>query len=109
MVGEHAQLSLRRTGGLAGLPLQATLDRRLLPEAEARELIGALDRFEAEPQAPPSPPLPPGAADTMHYELKVDRGAGAHTRSFSERQVPAALAPVIRALMDRATPAPRAD
>jgi hypothetical protein len=108
MAGEHAQLSLRRTGGLAGLRLGASLDTRSLPDAESQELIGALDRFEAAPQTPQAPALPPGAADTMHYELQIDRGGTTRTASFSERQVPEALAPVIRALMDHAEPVPRA-
>jgi hypothetical protein len=107
MAGEHAQLCLRRTGGLAGVRLQAHLDTRSLPEAEGQALIEALERFEAEPQMPQTP-SPPGAADTMHYELEIDRGGAARTVSFSERQVPEALAPVIRALIDRAVPAPRA-
>jgi len=107
MPGEHAQLRLRRTGGLAGLRLQARLDTRSLPEAEGQALIGALDRFAAEPQTPRTQ-SPPGAADTMHYELEIDRGGAARTVSFSERQVPEALAPVVHALMDRAAPVPRA-
>jgi hypothetical protein len=107
MPGEHAQLRLQRTGGLAGLRLQARLDTRSLPEAEGQALIGALDRFAAEPQMPQAP-SPPGAADTMHYELEIDRGGATRTVSFSEQQVPEALAPVVRALIDRAVPAPRA-
>jgi hypothetical protein len=107
MTGEHAQLSLRRTGGLAGLPLQATLDTRSLEQAKAREIIGALDRFGAEGQPHEAPASRPGAADTMHYELKVVRDGAARTASFSERQMPEALAPVIRVLMERAEPAPR--
>ena len=107
MAGEHAQLCLRRTGGLAGVPLQARLDTRSLPDAEAQELIGALDRYESAPQMPQAPSLRPGAADTMHYELKSDRGGATRTVSFSERQTPEALTPVIRALMERAAPAPR--
>ena len=108
MAGEHAQLCLRRTGGLAGLRLQARLDTRSLPEPEGQALIGALDRFEAEPQTPQAPKSPPGAADTTHYELKIDRGGATRTVSLSEQQMPNALAPVIRALMDHAVPAPRA-
>ena len=108
MAGEHALLSLRRTGGLAGLPLHATLDTRSLSGAEARQIIGALDRFGAEGQAREAPASPPGAADAFHYELKIDRGDAEQTESFSDRQVPEVLAPVIHALMDRAVPAPRA-
>jgi hypothetical protein len=104
--GKHARLSLRRTGGLAGVPMQATLDTRDLASAQAQEIIGALDSVDLA-QVGAEQDWPAGAADTFHYDLEVDRGAGTSTASFSERQLPARLAPVVRTLMDRAQPASR--
>lgn len=106
MAGEHAQLSLRRSGGLAGLPMQAQLDTSELPDQEAKELLEALDRVDLG-TAGRAPGAPPGAADGFHYELGVSRGGRTETTSFSERQVPTALAPLIARLMERAEPAPR--
>ena len=106
MAGEHAQLSLRRTGGLAGLPLQAALDTSTLPSAEAEAIVGALDRANLT-DTHSAADDPPGAADTFHYELQVDRAGKTHTASFSDRQVPDELKPVINTLMERAEPAPR--
>ncbi len=106
--GKHARLSLRRTGGLAGVPMQATLDTRNLAPAKAQEVIGALDNVDlAQVGTGAGQDWPAGAADTFHYDLEVDRGEGASTASFSERQVPAALAPVVRTLMERARPGGR--
>jgi hypothetical protein len=106
MAGEHAQLSLRRTGGLAGLPVQAALDTSTLPSAEADAIVGALDRVDLA-HVQDAAGHPPGAADTFHYELQVDRAGATHTASFTDRQIPDDLTPVIHALMERAEPVPR--
>jgi hypothetical protein len=106
--GKHARLSLRRTGGLAGVPMQATLDTRDLAPAQAQEVIQALDDFDLT-QVGSADDLPAGAADAFHYDLRVDRDGESSAASFSERQVPTRLAPLLRALMDAAKPADRRD
>jgi hypothetical protein len=106
MVPEHAQLSLRRTGGLAGLPVEASLDTRDLSETEAHEILGSLDSVDLD-RVEASEDWPPGAADTFQYQLEVHRGEATRTATFSDRQVPAELAPIVRALMARARPNPR--
>jgi hypothetical protein len=103
MAGEHAQISLRRTGGLVGRPLEATLDTRELAPEQAKELIGALDRVNLD-RIKEGKDWSAGAADTFRYDLKVDRGKTTRSVSFSDRQLPAELTPVVRALMDRAQP-----
>jgi hypothetical protein len=100
---EHAQLSLRRTGGLAGLPMVASLDTRELEPEEAERIAGALDRVDLARVGHASPP-PAGAADTFHYQLEVHRGEQTHAVHFDERQMPAELGPVVRTLMRRARP-----
>lgn len=106
MTGGHAHISLRRTGGLAGLPVEAALDTRDLDPAKAQELLGALESVDLE-RLGSGKDWPPGAADTFHYALEVQREGGTHAASFSDRQVPAELAPLVRTLMDRAQPVPR--
>jgi hypothetical protein len=106
VAGKHAQISLRRTGGLAGLPMEATLDTRELAPAEAQEILGALESVDLD-RLGSGKDHPPGAADTFHYDLKVDRGEATRSASFSDRQLPPELAPVVRALMDRARPGSR--
>lgn len=107
---KHARISLRRTGGLAGLPMEATLDTRELAPEQAQEILGALEGVDLEGVgrgAGAAKDWPPGAADTFHYELKVERKEATRSASFSDRQVPAELAPVVRTLMDHAQAAPR--
>jgi len=103
MPGEHAQLSLRRTGGLAGLPMVASLNTRELDSDEADRISGALDQVDLD-QIGAGSAEAPGAADTLHYELQVQRGDSTQTVDFGEHQMPAELKPVVRALMDRAKP-----
>jgi hypothetical protein len=103
MADDHAQLFLRRTGGLAGLAMVASLDTRELDAAEAQRITAALDHVDLS-QVGKGPPGPPGAADMHQYDLEIRRGDRAQAVSFSQRQMPAELAPVIHALMDRAEP-----
>ncbi len=103
MAGGHAELSLRRTGGLAGLPMVASLNTRDLDTDEADRISGALDQVDLAKVGEGAPDAP-GAADTMHYELEVRRGDSTQTVDFGERQMPAELAPVVWALMERAEP-----
>jgi Emfourin len=106
MAGEHAHISLRRTGGLAGVPMEATLDTRELAPAKAQELLGALGSVELD-RLGDARDWPAGAADTFRYELKVQREEGTQAASFSDRGLPAELAVLVRTLMDRAQPARR--
>jgi hypothetical protein len=106
VAGKHAQISLRRTGGLAGLPMEAKLDTRELAPEQAQAILGALGSVDLD-RVGTGKDWPPGAADTFHYDLEVQGEEGAHTASFSDRQVPAELAPVVHALMERAQPAGR--
>ena len=105
MTTEHAHLSLQRTGGLAGVPVKATLETSELDPSEAAEMLSALDRVDLD-QLKAREDWPAGAADTFQYTLEVRRGDATQTASFTDRQVPPELAPVIRALVHRSRPAP---
>ncbi len=84
----------------------ASLDTRELGAEEAERISGALDQVDLAHVGEGSPGAA-GAADTLHYQLEVLRGDHAHSVGFSERQMPAELAPVVRALMRRAEPGAR--
>jgi hypothetical protein len=99
---DHVQLALRRTGGLAGLPMEAALDTRELAPEEAAAITSALDGLDFGTLAPAD-----GPPDTFQYRLEVRRGDRTQTATFGERQVPAALRPLLGTLMQRAEPAPR--
>jgi hypothetical protein len=98
----HARVSLRRTGGLAGLAMQGTVDTRDLPQPQAAEVLGGIDHALLENS--PASQGPTGSADRFQYELTIQRGGTTHVATFSEDQIPAQLAPVIRTLMENATP-----
>jgi hypothetical protein len=91
---------------MAGIPVEANVDTRELPEHEAQQILGGLDNVDLD-QVEAAEDWPPGAADTFHYQLEVKRGDATKTASFSDRQVPAELKPVVHALMARAQPSPR--
>jgi hypothetical protein len=86
--------------------MEATLDTRDLAPGEAREIMGALDSVDLDSLGA-GEDWPPGAADTFHYDLEVHSENATRTASFSDRQVPAELTPVVRTLMDRARPSSR--
>jgi hypothetical protein len=103
MAREDLELSLRRTGGLAGLAMVASLNTQDLDAEEAGRILHALDRVDLD-HVQDRPGAAPGAADMFQYELQVRGPGGTRTSRFSERQMPAELAAVIRALMRRAQP-----
>jgi len=103
MARDDLDLRLRRTGGLAGLPMVASLKTRELESEEAEciyDALGQVDLAGVEER----PDAAPGAADMLHYQLEIRGVDGEQTIRFSERQMPAELAPVVRALMRRAEP-----
>lgn len=101
MAREDLELSLRRSGGLAGLTMAASLNTRDLDSEEAEHILDALDRVDLA-SVQDRPDAAPGAADMFQYDLEV-RGPGrAQTVRFTERQMPPELAPVVRALMRNA-------
>jgi len=103
MAREDLELRLRRTGGLAGLPMVAALKTHELDADEAERIVEALGQVDLA-HLEERPDAAPGAADMFHYRLEVNGTDHQQTVHFGERQMPAALAEVVRALMDRAEP-----
>jgi hypothetical protein len=99
------RLTLRRTGGLAGLAMEAELDTAALEPGDAAQVRAAVERALAEPQ-PVAPATPGPGADRYQYNLVVRRGAERHELTFGEAAVPEALAPLVRRLEGLARPAP---
>jgi hypothetical protein len=102
----HARVRLTRTGGLAGLKMQAELDTAELEPSQEAEIVRALDgadldRLEKAPR--PTSPM----RDAFQYELDVDRGGRTHRIAFSDADWPEPLDPLLSLLSDRARPVPR--
>ena len=100
MARENIELRLRRTGGLAGLPMVARLQTRELEADEAERFADALGQVDLA-RLEERPDAAPGAADMFHYQLEILSADGEQTVHFGERQMPAVLAPVVQALMQR--------
>ncbi len=100
MSREDLELRLRRTGGLAGLPMVGRLHTHELDADEAESIAAALGQANLAHLAE-RPDAAPGAADMFHYQLEILSADGKQTVHCGERQMPAVLAPVVQALMQR--------
>jgi hypothetical protein len=106
-----ARLRLRRTGGLAGLPVEAVLDTADLAPGEAEPILAALDAARLD-----SPEIArlagggaprPGPPDAFGYELEVTRGASTRRLRFGELDMPDCLRALVALLAGRAKPPAR--
>lgn len=88
------RISLERSGGFAGVRLACTVDTSSLPPAEAARL----EHLVARAGLDALPPTAINEPDRFEYRLEVDD----QTFTFGERQVRAALRPLLAELLDRA-------
>ncbi len=96
------RIQYRRSGGIAGIDMTASLDSAELPVEQAQLAAGLLHPAGtlAAPAASPAPP------DGFSYELTVHDGEQAQTHNWSETEVPAVVQPLLASLGQRAQPAP---
>jgi hypothetical protein len=90
------QIQFVRSGGFAGLRLATTIDMDDLPEAEAHELLEALD--SAHFFSLPEQFMDAGAPDRFQYEITVDDGDRQHTVQAGDASLPDHLEPLVRVL-----------
>ena len=105
----HVCLRLRRTGGIAGVPVEAAVDTADLAPDDARAILAALDAAHldsSEVAALESVAPAPGPPDAFGYELDVTRGARTRRLRFGELDMPESLRPLVALLRSRAKPAP---
>jgi hypothetical protein len=105
--GRHSmRIHFTRTGGLAGLPLTATVDAEALPPEEARQLRALVDRanFFALPSVLAAPSR---GADRFQYTIIVETLERQHTVEVAEAAAPETLQPLLRWLTDVARQARR--
>ena len=91
---------LKRTGGIAGLTQETSVDTDTLPEQEARE-FDELVRLANLAELTPRSPIVGGGADRFQYDLTVDREGTRHHVSVGEGAMPFQLRPLIGRLVDR--------
>lgn len=104
MTAAPVHIDYRRTGGIAGIDMIASVDATDLPAEQAR-LVNAL---LTDPRAEPPTPSVGGAPDQFSYELTINNGDQTSTRRWEEAQVPEAVRSLLATLAERAYPAPPA-
>jgi hypothetical protein len=106
MESSHVWIRLRRTGGIAGMVTEATLDTADLEPGEARSVLAALADANLDAQSAAAPP-PPGPPDTFRYALEVRQGSATRTVELCEHAIPETLRPLVDELVRRAEPVRR--
>ncbi len=96
------RIEYRRSGGMAGIDMTASVDTRKLPAAQAQLAADLMDPTSAAS----APTTGVGAPDRFSYELTVHDGEQAQTHNWSETEVPAVVQPLLASLGQRAQPAP---
>jgi hypothetical protein len=105
---DHARLRLRRTGGIAGLAVEAAVDTAKLSPVEAAPILAALATADLDAPGIASPDAEAtGPPDTFRYELEVARGGATRRLCFGELDMPESLRPLVGLLRSRAKPAAR--
>jgi hypothetical protein len=93
-----ARLHLTRTGGLAGIAMEATVDTGELDPATADRVLAAVRTDVSSRRAAP------GLPDAFTYELEIDDGSGTRRVTFSDPDAPASLQPALEVLRPRMRP-----
>jgi len=96
------RVEFRRSGGMAGIDMTASVDTAELPVEQA-EVAAAL---MSPGSVPPSPAAAAGAPDRFSYELTVRDGEHTQTHHWTETPVPEVVQPLLTGLGHRARPAP---
>jgi hypothetical protein len=91
-------LRLTRTGGLAGIAMEATVDTGELDPATADRILAAVRRADTSSRGAP------GLPDAFTYELEMDDGGGIRRVTFSDPGAPESLRPALDVLRPRMRP-----
>jgi len=97
-MGHGWRIELVRSGGVAGVRRQWSLDPEDLSAdetAEVERLLAGLD------DVPVQPAQPGGGADRFQYDLRVTRGGETRTVTVRDGAIPAAIRPLIDRLTSR--------
>ncbi len=78
------RIEYRRSGGIAGIDMTATVDTQELPKGQAQLAADLMNPRSAAA----TPPTVSGAPDTFSYELTVDDGQRTQTHHWNESETP---------------------
>jgi len=91
------RISVVRTGGVAGLRREATVDTAELGARDSEE-IHRLVNAAAEEPAPAKTPKPSRSSDRFHYTLTIEDGGRRRALTFAEERTPERLRPLLDAV-----------
>ncbi len=94
------RIYFERSGGFAGMLVQATIDTRELPPEEADSLSQMVEDagfFDLS-----TPLRSPGGADQFIYQVTIEEGSRSHTIETGDGAAPASLRLLLRELTIRA-------
>src|SRR5262245_52221285 len=91
------RISLVRTGGVAGMRREATIDTAHLGPSDSEE-IHRLVRAATDDQGPETSPTSPGGPDRFRYTLTIEDRGRRHALTFEEARTPERLRPLLEAV-----------
>jgi emfourin len=91
------KISLVRTGGVAGMRREATIDTAALAPRDSAEIHRLVHAAGDEPAAAKTPE-PPRGPDRFHYTLTIEDGSQRRALSFAEERFPERLRPLLDAV-----------
>ena len=95
------QISFRRTGGFAPIPMSCEIDTSCAPDgAQIEALVTASDFWQLEN------PKRSGAFDVHKYHLTIESGEKSNSISFDQLSVPVGLRPLFELLKAKLSPMP---
>ncbi|UMB69321.1 protealysin inhibitor emfourin [Mycobacterium paraterrae] len=94
------RIDYRRSGGLAGIDMAASVDSQELAPGDSALIADLLANGPAVEDSSVAAP------DGFSYELTLSDGARTRTCRWHESQVPSTVRPLLAALTERAFPAP---
>jgi len=95
------KVSLRRTGGFAGLTLRSEIDASQLEPKKSAELERLVERLPADHQ-PRAAAAGRTMPDAFQYEVTVDDGSGPRTLRGSDGAMPDELEKLVEWLVENA-------
>jgi len=91
------RISLVRSGGVAGLRLEATVDTSVLDPDNAQRFHNLVDEADLPGLSEPTIKVK-SEPDRFRYTLTVEDGGRTHSITFEERRVPEAVQPLFEAV-----------
>ncbi|HSV86311.1 MAG TPA: protealysin inhibitor emfourin [Levilinea sp.] len=95
------RISVTRSGGFTGIPIQFSFDEQDLDPQETQELLAALQESRFF-NLPTHLSAQPGSPDTFSYTITVETSDQLHTVFCHESALPDSLDAIVRKLARRA-------